>query len=77
MINRSKSPAQSPFLVSAKTAAELLDISKATFWRRVQDGTFPKPLRIQGATRWNWRELEQAIADLSNARASSKRRRQA
>ena len=56
-------------LVSDKEAAAWIGISRATFWRRVADGTLPKPIRICGATRW-WRtELLEALAHLSDRRA--------
>lgn len=56
-------------LVSDKEAAAWIGISRATFWRRVADGTLPKPIRICGATRW-WRtELLEALAHLSKSRA--------
>ena len=48
-------------LLSDNSAASLLGISRATFWRRVADGTFPKPLKIGGVTRWRRDELLAAI----------------
>lgn len=42
-------------LLSDNSAAALLGISRATFWRRVKDGTFPQPVKIGGVTRW-WRD---------------------
>lgn len=33
-------------LLTAREAAPLLDISVATFWRRVADGTIPKPIKL-------------------------------
>jgi predicted DNA-binding transcriptional regulator AlpA len=44
-------------LLSDNAAAAWLGISRATFWRRVKDQTFPKPIRIGGATRWRRDEL--------------------
>ena len=32
--------------------ARVLGCSKATFWRRVADGTIPRPLKIGGMSRW-------------------------
>ena len=57
-------------LLNDATAADWLGISRATFWRRVKDGTFPKPIRIGGATRWRRDELLAALD-----RASAKRDR--
>ncbi len=48
-------------LLSDNTAAAWLGISRATFWRRVKDQTFPKPIRIGGATRWRRDELLAAL----------------
>jgi len=53
-------------LVSANTGAALLDISPATFWRRVKDKTLPEPIRIAGVTRWKRDELMAAIERLSD-----------
>lgn len=55
-------------LLSDNAAAALLGISRATFWRRVSDGTFPAPVKIVGATRWRRAELMEAIE-----RAASRR----
>jgi predicted DNA-binding transcriptional regulator AlpA len=48
-------------LLSEATAADWLGISRATFWRRVKDKTFPEPIRIGGATRWRRDELLAAL----------------
>ena len=48
-------------LLSDNTGAALLGISRATWWRRVNDGTLPRPLKIGGATRWRRDELLAAI----------------
>ena len=48
-------------LLNDATAAEWLGISRATFWRRVRDKTFPEPIRIGGATRWRRDELLAAL----------------
>lgn len=48
-------------LLSDNAAAALLGISRATFWRRVNDGTFPRPVKIGGATRWRREELIAAV----------------
>lgn len=51
-------------LLSAEAAAALLGLSKATFWRRVQDGTFPPGIKIVGVTRWRRCDLLAAVAAL-------------
>ena len=52
-------------LVSDNAAAALLGISRATFWRRVKDGTFPQPVKIGAATRWRRDALLAAVDTLS------------
>lgn len=54
-----------PLLLSDKSAATLLGISRATFWRRVSDKTLPSPIHLGGVTRWRRDELERAIAAAS------------
>jgi predicted DNA-binding transcriptional regulator AlpA len=58
-------------LPSDHSAAALHEISRATFWRRVQDGAFPQPIRIGGSTRWRRDELMAAIDAVSAQRAFS------
>jgi predicted DNA-binding transcriptional regulator AlpA len=64
-------PDEPAILLSDNSAAALLGISRATFWRRVQDGTFPQPIRIAGLTRWRRDELMAAIDAVSAQRAVS------
>ena len=54
-------------LLSAEAAAAWLSMSRATFWRRVKDGTFPAPLKIGGITRWRREELLEAISSATNS----------
>ena len=58
-------------LLSDQSAAALLGISRATFWRRVKDRTFPDPIRIGGATRWRRDELLAAVDQIADARDSA------
>ena len=58
-------------LLSDHSAAALLGISRATFWRRVKDSTFPQPVRIGGATRWRRAELLSAIDEFAELRSSA------
>lgn len=37
--------------------------SRATFWRRVQDGTIPQPVKIGRTSRWRWGWLYQLADD--------------
>ena len=48
-------------LLTDNAAAALLGISRATLWRRVKDGTLPRPLKIGGATRWRRDALLDAV----------------
>ncbi|MFG1288247.1 helix-turn-helix transcriptional regulator, partial [Xanthobacter versatilis] len=40
-------------LLTAREGAALLHISVPTFWRRVADGTVPKPIKIGALSRWS------------------------
>ena len=66
-----------PLLISDKTGAALLDLSRSSWWRRVNDGTVPPPIRIGGATRWRLDEVLAAIerAGETHARDSGAGRR--
>ena len=57
-------------LLSDNAAAAMLGISRATFWRRVSDGTFPAPVKIGGATRWRRADLLAAVDRLSAGEAA-------
>jgi len=59
-------------LIRDVDAAEILGCSKATFWRRVADGTFPPPIRIGGLTRWPRGEIVAAIEAAKSQRERSK-----
>ncbi|MEM0935742.1 MAG: DNA-binding protein [Pseudomonadota bacterium] len=48
-------------LLSQRECAVFLSISKPTFWRRVGDGTLPKPIKIGGMSRWRLSDIEKAI----------------
>ena len=47
-----------PVLLSDQGVAALLGVSRASVWRRVNDQTFPQPIRIGGLTRWSKAENE-------------------
>ena len=41
---------------------EVIPISKSTWWRGVQDGRFPKPVKLsERATGWNVEEVRECI----------------
>jgi predicted DNA-binding transcriptional regulator AlpA len=53
-------------LIRDSEAAALLACSKATFWRRVSDGTIPRPLKIGGMSRWPRSDI-MAVIDRAKA----------
>jgi predicted DNA-binding transcriptional regulator AlpA len=58
------------FLIKDSDAAFMLGCSKATFWRRVADGTFPRPIKIGGTSRWRFRDIDDVINEASKERDS-------
>ncbi len=48
--------------------AAILGISRATVWRRVNDGTLPQPIRLAGVTRWSRAEIQALITRALAAR---------
>ena len=48
-------------LLTAKEGAKLLSISQPTFWRKVSEGTFPKPIKLGHSSRWPQSELLEVI----------------
>lgn len=49
--------AQVDHLLPMRAVIELTSLSKATIYRKVADGTFPRPLKI-GKSRVAWREAD-------------------
>src|SRR6056297_2831732 len=56
-------------LLRDSDGAAILACSKATWWRRVADGTLPQPIRIGGMSRWKLSEVFAAIERLSTPKA--------
>ena len=52
---------EAPILLDVKAVAALFQSSPATIWRRVNDGTMPRPVRIGGMTRWARDEIDAVI----------------
>jgi predicted DNA-binding transcriptional regulator AlpA len=50
-------------------AAGILGCSKSTFWRRVEDGTIPRPIKIGGTSRWPTSEILAVIEQAKAKRA--------
>jgi predicted DNA-binding transcriptional regulator AlpA len=57
-------------LISAKTVAQLLDISKARLYQILHeaDARFPKPTRFGASVRWSLLEVEKWMRDRLDAR---------
>lgn len=48
--------------------AALLGVSVPTWWRRVKDGTVPKPIKLGGMSRWPQSEIIEVIERAKAAR---------
>jgi predicted DNA-binding transcriptional regulator AlpA len=48
-------------LLTAREGARVLQVSIPTFWRRVADGTVPKPVKIGALSRWPKSEIFDVI----------------
>ena len=55
-------------LVSDVETAALLGCSRATVWRRVADGTLPKPIKIGGLSRFVLSEINATVESAMAAR---------
>ncbi len=53
-------------LLTARESAAYLQISIPTFWRRVADGTVPRPVKIGALSRWPRSEI---VAVIETAKA--------
>ena len=62
--------ADADLLIRDGDAAGLLGCSKATFWRRVADGTISKPVKIGGMSRWPQSEIVAVIERAKAARVA-------
>jgi predicted DNA-binding transcriptional regulator AlpA len=56
-----------PLLIARESAA-ILQVSVPTFWRRVADGTIPKPVKLGGLSRWPRSEILGVIEAAKAAR---------
>ncbi len=50
-------------LLTVREGAAILQISVPTFWRRVADGTIPKPVKLGSLSRWPQSEILAVIED--------------
>lgn len=55
-------------LLIVREGAKILQISVPTFWRRVADGTIPKPVKLGGLSRWPRSEILAVIETAKAAR---------
>lgn len=56
-------------LLTAKEVGLFLRISQASLYRRIADGTIPKPLKLGAASRWPKSEVEAAISAVGDRRS--------
>lgn len=57
-------------LLNNREGAALLNVSVPTFWRRVADGTIPRPIKLGALSRWPQSELLAVIERAKAARNS-------
>ena len=51
-------------MLKLKDVAKICGISKATIYRRINAGKFPKPVPVSDqAMRWRWADIERWITD--------------
>ncbi|MBB3355322.1 excisionase family DNA binding protein [Rhizobium sp. BK049] len=55
-------------LLTKKEAAAILNISVPTLYRRVADGTIPRPLKIGALSKWALSDILGTIEDAKAAR---------
>ena len=56
-------------LLTDDESAGILNVSTPTFWRRVADGTVPKPLKFGRLSRWPRSEILNVIEEAKARRA--------
>lgn len=55
-------------LLRDREAAQILGMAVPTFWRRVADGTVPKPIKLGHLSRWPKSEILEVIERAKAAR---------
>ncbi len=58
-------------LLKDREGAAMLGVSVPTFWRRVADGTIPKPIKLGALSRWPQSEIQAVIERAKAARQSA------
>jgi predicted DNA-binding transcriptional regulator AlpA len=58
-------------LLTTDEVADFLKISRVTLWRRVKDGTVPKPLKVGVFSRWPRSDILSVIDAAKAARSAA------
>ncbi len=58
-------------LLKDREGAAMLGVSVPTFWRRVADGTIPKPIKLGALSRWPQSEILAVIERAKAARQTA------
>lgn len=56
-------------LLKAREVAAMLGMSVPSVWRRVSDGTIPKPIKLGALSRWPQSDIRAVIERAKTARA--------
>ncbi|WAJ30606.1 helix-turn-helix transcriptional regulator [Antarcticirhabdus aurantiaca] len=56
-------------LLTAREVGTILRISQASLYRRMADGTLPKPVKLGGLSRWPQSEILAAVKAAGERRA--------
>lgn len=57
-------------LLTDQEVADIFQVHRGTIWRRVKDGTLPKPIRIGSITRFPQSEIVAALEAAKRKRAA-------
>lgn len=61
-------------LLKATEVAEMLNISVTSIYRRMADGTIPRPIKLGGLSRWSQADILSAMAAAKERRVEPQRR---
>ena len=65
-------PAPIDPLLADREICATLGCARSTFWKWVQEGTFPRPLKFGGMSRWKASDVSAFIADASAKREAAR-----
>ena len=55
------------FLRLSQIIKHYIPVSKATFWRRVKDGTYPRPVKLSpNCSAWRKQDIEDLVKQLEH-----------